>query len=279
MKNNNTESYLLEQYPTRGNKEIIVCVMTGSDGGIKWSRYIAKRFNEAGFSACALAYWNYKNLPKMLSSIPVEIVETAVITLKKQGYKKVCLYGVSKGAELSLLSASLFDNIDGVIAVSPSCAVFEGFSAIGYNGHSSWTYQGKELPFISISENKINPINMHLGKFGYAFRKRFEIAFERGFSEDNRIKIENAKCPVLLISASDDSIWQAAEMGDIIIKKLDDILYKYPYKHLVYDTASHVLAPSKGLINKVFIQERKHPKECEKSRRKAFDAAVDWVGW
>ncbi|MDR0928602.1 MAG: hypothetical protein LBM74_02685 [Oscillospiraceae bacterium] len=269
-------THSLELYPA-DNKEKIVLIMSGSDGGMNWARQIAKRFAGRGMASCAMAYWKYKALPKELSSIPIEAVESAIKHLKALGYQKVALYGVSKGAELALLSASLFSDVGAVVAVSPPCAAYEGLSMRGYTGHSAWTYQRAEVPFIPTGVGKFNTIAMYVKDGGYAFLKNFTTAFAHGFSEENRIKVENACCPILLLSAEDDSIWPATKMSNIMMEKLDAVGYQHPYRHLSFAKASHVLCPVKSIVRKIFPQERKYPKECEQSRQAAFAAAVDWI--
>lgn len=272
-----SEHYVLEFFICNNDKKCIACVMTGSDGGITWARKIAQQFYTNGISACAFAYWKYKTLPKQLFCIPIESIEDMVSKLKKQGYKKFYLYGFSKGAEQALLASSLFSNIDGVVAVSPACAVFEGFSTKGYSAHSAWMYQGQELPYISTQVPNFSIAKMYLSQGGYAFLNNFTKSFEKGFSEDNRIKIENANCPILLISSQDDSIWPSKRMGEILIQKLRTVSYPYSYEQIVYSKLGHILCPVKSVKLKIFPQERKYPKYCKQARNHAFKSAVEWI--
>ncbi len=272
-----SEHYVLKIFPFNNDKKCIVCVITGSDGGITWARKIALQFNANGIPACAFVYWHYKMLPKDLSCIPIESIEDMVSKLKKQGYKKIYLYGFSKGAEQALVASTYFSDIDGVIAVSPSCAVFEGFSTKGYSDHSAWTYRGQELPYIKAQVKNFNIAKMYLSQGGYAFLNNFTKAFEKGFSEENRIKIENANCPILLISSQDDSIWPSKKMGDILMQKLKTVSYPYSYQHIVYPKSSHILCPVKSVKLKIFPQERKYAKNCKLARKHAFEASVGWI--
>lgn len=272
-----SNNYLFELFPVNKDKSRIVCVMTGSDGGIDWAKKISKEFNTHKIPSCAFAYWNYKHLTKKLSQIPVEAVESMVNYLKEKGYKKVYLYGLSKGGELSLLYASLFSNIDGVIAVSPPCAIFEGYSLTGYSNHSPWTFKEKEIPYICAFSRKFNLLTMYLANGGYAFLNIFTKAFNEGFSDENRIKIENATCKILFISAKNDSVWDSAKMCNLMIEKLKSVNYKYQYKHISFEKASHVLCPIKSPKLKVFPQERQYPKDCTKSRNEAFKATIKWI--
>ena len=54
----------------------------------------------------ALAYVMEEGLPKQFSCIPVDLLEAAAKRLHDMGYKKVGLWGISKGAELALTAGS-----------------------------------------------------------------------------------------------------------------------------------------------------------------------------
>ncbi|MDR1689862.1 MAG: hypothetical protein LBS21_14840, partial [Clostridiales bacterium] len=101
-------------YPSDAKDKVII-VVSGSDGGIKWAAKIAESFSACGVSSFALSYWKTKNTSKTLSLIPIEIVQAAVCWLKDEGYKKVGIYGLSKGAEFALAAGSYLPQIEFVI--------------------------------------------------------------------------------------------------------------------------------------------------------------------
>jgi hypothetical protein len=123
-------------------------VVGGSEGGLRTALPVAGVFASRGVDSLAVAYFGTKQTPRHLSLIAVETILHAVKYLHDRGYKKTGIYGISKGAELSLVSASLIPEISFVIAVSPSCCVFEGIAKPGYCGTSSWSWKGKALPGI-----------------------------------------------------------------------------------------------------------------------------------
>ncbi|HJB17039.1 MAG TPA: hypothetical protein IAA05_13550 [Candidatus Blautia excrementipullorum] len=73
---------------------------------------------ECGIAALGICYWNVDGLPKELVRVPVDPFEKAILWLKNRGYEKIIMYGISKGAELALLCASLMPDICGVVALS-----------------------------------------------------------------------------------------------------------------------------------------------------------------
>ena len=87
--------------PFDSKKAIIV--IGGSEGNEGIPRKVGNLFAENGITALGLCYWNMPNLPNTLVEIPVETIERAVNWLKAQGYVKIGIYGLSKGAEFALL--------------------------------------------------------------------------------------------------------------------------------------------------------------------------------
>lgn len=271
------KKYFYEHFPINNDKSKIVLVLSGSDGGINWSRQIAQQFNNYQIATCAIAYWKYKHLPKAISLIPLEIINDIINELKELGYQKIYLYGLSKGAELCLVYSTYFDNIDGVIAVSPPNCIFEGISTSGYTNTSPWTYQNNEIEYIKSSNRKFNLTTMYFKEKGNALRNLFDKTYKEGFNEINRIKIEKAKCPLLFISSNNDSVWNSSMMCDQMMDTLFSNEYPYDNEHISYNVAIHVLCPVSSIKLKVFKYERRHPKRCNNVRRDAFLSTIDWI--
>ena len=61
-----------------------------------------------------------EGLPKQFSKVPIDSLEAAAKRLHDMGYKKVGLWGISKGAELALLAGSLLPGlVNAVIVLHP----------------------------------------------------------------------------------------------------------------------------------------------------------------
>ncbi|MDR2898962.1 MAG: hypothetical protein LBU94_01460, partial [Clostridiales bacterium] len=155
------------------NKDRAIITVSGSDGGIGWAKQIAGAFSANGIASLALSYWRTKNTPKTLSLIAIETIQYAVSWMKENGYAKIGIYGVSKGAELALTAGSLISQIKFVIAASPSCCVFEGIAKPSYSGASSWTWQGKPLPYASFDNVPTNAIAKLLKNREYGFLQEY----------------------------------------------------------------------------------------------------------
>lgn len=257
-------------------------VIGGSEGGIRAAYGVAKAFAEEGVHSLAVAYWGTDQTAQSLELIPVEIIQTAVAFLKRKGYGKVGIYGVSKGAELALVAASLISELNFVIAVSPSAYVFEGIRKKNYSKTASWTWQGKPLNYLNFEGIESNMLKNFIRNKEMGFREEYLKALELHKSEDNVIRVEKIRGSVLLLSAKEDAQWPAEVMGDMVMKRLQENNFAYPYRHEMFYPASHMLCPvrqkkSQKLIKMLYRIERKQFEECTKSREKAFQMALEWI--
>jgi dienelactone hydrolase len=244
---------------------------------MKWAAKIAESFLACGISSFALAYWKTKNTSKTLSLSQIEIVQAAVCWLKDEGYQKVGIYGLSKGAELALVAGSYLPQIEFVIAASPACCVFEGLAKPSYSGASSWTWAGCSLPYISFNERNIPILKNILRNGEFGFHQQYLDILLSKKNEENTIKVEKINGPILLLSAKEDAQWPAATMGGMICDRLKEKQFRFPYLHEVYYPASHVMCPVHTRLKFIYRQERMFPKECEQSRKNALELSLKWI--
>lgn len=263
-------------YPSKTNKMAMI-VVSGSDGGIKWANEIASVYSACGISSLAIAYWNTENTRKTLALIPIEIIQSAVFWLRGNGYSKVGIYGISKGAELALTSASVIPQIEFVVAVSPSCCVFEGIAKPTYSNTSSWTWKGQPLPYASFHNIPVSMIKNILKNHEFGFKEQYINVLSTNKNEENTIKVENINGPILLLSAKEDAQWPAAQMGKMICDRLIDKGFAFPFHHEIFYPASHILCPVNNKIGLVYFMERQYRKECEMSRKQALQMSLDWL--
>jgi len=209
----------------------------------KNTRRLARAFAGMGIPSLGLAYWKEPGLSGDLSKIPVEYVGEAVNWLHKKGFPTVGVYGISKGAEFALVSASLLPEINFVVAVSPFDYVLEGQTFLGTSSNSSsWSFKGRELPWVPWNENlrSIAATSLLTGQLDMRARYRDALRFA---SERSVIKAENIKGPVLLLTARDDSVWAGNEAATRIMARLRAEHFPYFFEHVDYRCASHLLLP------------------------------------
>lgn len=266
-------------YPGNGQKDKIMIVMSGSDGGMALSKQEAQFYHKNGIPALALGLFKTKQTPKELSRVPVEYVERAVAWLKKHGYKKIGIDGTSKGSEMALIAASMFSDISCVILRVPSHFISEGLSGNGKDkapsGTSCWSYRGKELPYAPYRSRTFNILKMFMQE-----KEMHIITFNRDkeVKPETLIPIEKTQAPVLMLSSKHDEVWPSFESAAYMEKKLTEIHFPYNHKHIAYEHISHALLTRLPLIYRyAFKSERQHPKECAKDREALKKELLSWV--
>ena len=266
-------------YPWNGRKDKVLIVMSGSNGGRKLTRQEAKFYHANGFPALALALFKTNQTPKDLSRVPVEYVENAIAWLKKQGYERIGVDGMSKGSEMALIAASMFPELSCVIARVPSYFVSEGLSGSGKNkgpsGTSCWSYWGNELPYAPYRSRSFNLLSVLLKE-----KELHIIAFNRDkdVKPEAIIPIERIKAPILLLSSKHDEVWPSFESATLMERKLTEIAFPYPHRHVAFEHMSHAMLTELPWVYRMaFKSERRHPKECETDREMLRKELLDWV--
>jgi dienelactone hydrolase len=73
-----------------------------------------------------------------------------------------------------------------------------------------------------------------------AFRNMYESALKNHQAVARAtIPVEKIRCPVLLISGSDDQVWPSARMSRMIMERLASHGFAYPYEHVCCEGAGH----------------------------------------
>lgn len=216
-----------------GRHQPLVVGIGGSEGGNAWaSDYWAstrQQFLDSGYAFVAIGYFGCEGTPPLLDRIGIDHVYQAVMEAARNervDKNRIALIGGSRGADLALLLGSYYADISCVVGLSASHVVFPGHTQRLTT--SSWTFEGRELPFVPVNEAAI-PFLMIRN-----LRSAFEAMLMDTIAEQNaRIPVEKIKGPVLLLSASDDEIIPAVEMGEKMMASLEANRFPYPCKHIV----------------------------------------------
>jgi dienelactone hydrolase len=236
-------------------------VLGGSSGGLPELQ--ARMFASHGYAALALAYIRHETLPAELLSIPLEYFKTALDWIKAQKSirgDQIGVYGISKGGEAALLLGATFPDVKAIVAVVPSAVVWQGLSGVELGGfvagtrararagsRSSWSFRGRDLPFIPFASS---------AEFAEAMQRALEertpialtphhvysLACADADTVDKAtIRVEQAKAPILLVSGEDDRLWPSSMLSDLIVARLAQHQYAYPYRHLKYPGTGHLM--------------------------------------
>jgi dienelactone hydrolase len=212
-----------------------VVVFDGSGGGYPADEPAMTALATAGYPTLAVAYFRNRmgapeGVPPILSEIPLEYglrcIEWAEEHLGGRS-RGVVVIGQSRGSELALLAATRYPNLRGVIAISPSDAVWQS-NTFGVDPNSAWSEEGRALPFRRFA---IPPGQWPL-------QAEVSTAFVEDVP-DATIPVERIACPVLLISSRDDRIWPSAKMANAVSDRMGRF-GRRPL-NLQFDNASHIL--------------------------------------
>ena len=257
----------------KSHKGLVVC-FGGSEGSPNFET--AKRLAEEGYETFALFMYGMKNQQQTLRKIPLEQFEDVISYINKnvKDNKPISVLGASKGAEYALNLASKYPEIDNLILISPSSYNFAGLDFKDYG--SSWTYKGKELPYIDIKKSSFNSflkniILPYIIKSPISYKETYNSAIEEdSTSQEKLIPIKNVKANILMIVGEDDMMWDSLAMANKI-KEQNSKAMIYSYKG-----AGHIFAGN-GILNlgKIKIATGGTIEGNEKARsesRKTIDA-------
>jgi len=207
----------------------------GGGGGNDWSRAYMKekrdRLNAMGYAVLAIGYFNTNGTPKHLDRISLNVISDTIISIaqnQKIDESKIALIGGSRGGELVLNLASRFSHFKAVIAMSTSNV---SFPAITWSANtSSWTYDGKEVPYVPAPLKTISPALKGDLYTAHSMMLEDEKAVKKA-----EIQVERINGPILIMSGKNDDQWPATLMSNHLIERLKAHNFKYYHEHMVLD--------------------------------------------
>ncbi|WP_265459721.1 acyl-CoA thioester hydrolase/BAAT C-terminal domain-containing protein [Enterococcus sp. HY326] len=212
--------------------QLAIIVLSGSDGRIEKAQNIAQLFASRGFVALAVCFFGLAGLPKNLAKIPIEIVAKSADYLKalpQVDENRIGIYGRSKGAELALVAATYVNEFKCVVVNSPTIVILEGIKGWRNSRSSSWTYGGKELPYVKF----------RLKEFLQAKITKKNMPLENKMAE---IQIEKYTGALLCIGAKQDEIWDSGHAIAQISKKMKKRSKSAGiFEEQLYENSGHML--------------------------------------
>lgn len=268
-----------DEYPGKA----LIC-FGGSDGNFELAKQLATVFQGRGLTTLALAYVKEEGLPDGFYRVPIDTLEAVARRLHDMGYAKVGLWGISKGAELSLLAGSLLPGlVNAVVAVAPMSTVCQGFTknrGIVIAPGSSWSFHGEEVPYSSFGLEKF-PLTHVLGKSLLAREVTMADLYEPLVEHPNPeavIRAEAITGPILLISSKMDTMWPSELAAAAIMKRLKEKAFAHPYRHLSYAHGSHLFVPMEVRLTRCFRGDRgKHREPGRQARMDSLEKTLAFV--
>lgn len=230
---------------TDGRPHPAVMVLNGSGGGINEPR--AALYASHGYAAFALGYFKAPGRSDYISNTALEYFETGLGWMHRtlqplRGF--VALSGQSRGGELVLLLASLMpESVSAVIGYVPGALVHSAQNACdpatGRDG-PAWLWRGQPLPHLWQNNRTASWAPWDEGPEPRRHANALLTALQDTDAvERARIRVENIRGPVLLLSASDDGSWPSSLYGRMVAQRLAQFDHPHEVSHLDFDGAGH----------------------------------------
>ncbi|EFP64416.1 Uncharacterized protein conserved in bacteria [Ralstonia pickettii] len=238
--------YLPDPYAHPGPRPAVL-ILNGSGGGINEPR--AALYASHGYAAFALAYFKAPGLSDYISNTPLEYFERALAWLRKRVeplHDFVAVSGQSRGGELALLLGATFpEAVSAVIGYVPGAVVHSGQNAadpaVGREG-PTWLYRGQPLPHLWEGNRTATWAPFDEGPAPHRHERAIRTALQDADAVARaRIRIERARGPVLLLSATDDGSWPSSDYSRMVTTKLAEVRHPYPVQHFDYEGAGHAI--------------------------------------
>ena len=225
-----------------------VIVLNGSGGGINEPR--GALYASQGYAALALGYFKAPGLSDYISNTPLEYFETALAWVRREVRPLkdfVALSGQSRGGELVLLLASMLpEQVSAVVGYVPGAVVHGAQSACdpatGRDG-PAWLYRGEIVPHVWQNNRTASWAALDEVDANGVPRRHAEAVATALDDPDAvaraRIRVENIRGPVILLSGTDDAAWPSSRYSRMVSERLADVGHPYPVAHVDVEGAGH----------------------------------------
>ena len=261
-------------------------VLLGDEGDDFMSRACAKWLTRTQrCNALCIAVRQHREDDTGVHSWPLERIASAVRWVQEeQNISKIGVMGMSMQAAMALSAAARIPDLTLTLALTPCDFVPWGFihgkKGEEYpSGGSAFSWEGVDLPFQPAMLDRDD----YWALFQRATKEHHEMHSRAVFdySEDHHplstetlIPVENIRGSLVLVGAEDDSMWNAAKY---IRRMAARVQGPAPaLETCLYPFGTHLLVPQRmldpslslagGLVSRMFVSGRKHPKECKAAR-------------
>ncbi len=203
----------------------VVIAVGGAEGGLGTGDANGELLAPHCVAVLGLAYFAADGLPATLDAVPLEYFRTAVdylATVPDVDSRRLGMVGGSRGAELTLLFASMEPRIRSIVVTTPSSHVWGGRTT----RDSAWSLAGKGVPYLTLGLDDSAPLV-----------QRFQAALDQaGATSAARIPVEKLNGPILMVSATEDEIWPSFRMSVEIESALREAKFPFDVRHVSYPT-------------------------------------------
>ena len=260
-------------YDAENNDDRILIVIQGLKG-LELPEKYAGLFSGRGFSTLALSYYGGEGQKKDIRAIPLEQFEYACNAMQKLGFKRIGIYGNSKGAGMALLAASVVPDISLVIATSSFGHIMQGTGKPSDDPCKAMvSFKGQDFPYVEkgklFSDFIKRCLKEHRVRLLYFFDE-----WDKNGTEENEIPVEKINGDILFLTSTHDESVPARRDAELLIERLKRNHFVHGFRHINSEIGSHNLGYF-PVNNKMLPREKKFPDECKKAREDTLELILN----
>jgi dienelactone hydrolase len=216
-----------------------------------------------------MSYYGGEGQKKGMRAIPLEQFQAACDEMKRMGFKRIGIYGNSKGAGMALLAASVVPDISLVIAASSFGHIMQGTGGPGEDPCKAMvSFNGRDFPYVKKERLFSSFIGRCVREHNIKLLYFFDEWDIKGTSE-NEIPVERINGDILFLTSTHDESVPAKRDAELLVKRLQRRGFKYGFRHINSETGSHNLGYF-PVNNNMLPREKKYPEECQKAREETL---------
>ncbi len=164
------------------------------------------------------------NAEGQCAEVPLERVRDAAALLRSHPRcsGRIAGLGLEKGAEALLATACHLTDTDfsAVIAIAPSCVVWQASGPGKVPATSSWTVDGQPLPYVPVRGPGAKLLRLGKKDGGAVAQLGAHMDGLKDVAAFKRaaLPVERIAGPILLLAGAEDQQWPAAEMAELIYR-------------------------------------------------------------
>jgi len=260
-------------YDAENSDDRLLIVVQGLKGLDLPEKY-AELFSGKGYSTLAMSYYGGEGQKKGIRAIPLEQFEYACNAMKERGYKRIGIYGNSKGAGMALLAASMVPDISLVIAASSFGHIMQGTGKASEDPCKAMvSYKGQDFPYVGKGKLFSEFIKRCLRERKVQLLYFFDEWDKKG-TEENEIPVERIKGDILFLTSTHDESVPAKRDAELLVERLKRNHFAHGFKHINSETGSHNLGYF-PVNNNMLPREKRYPDECQKAREDTLKLILD----
>ena len=256
-------------YEAPNNDDKVLIVVQGLKG-LELPQKYAKLFMDKGYSSLAMSYYGGEGQKKSMRAIPLEQFQSACDELKRLGYKRIGIYGNSKGAGIALLAASVVPDISLVIAASAFGHIMQGTGKESDDPCKAMiSFKGQDFPYVEKGNLFGDFVRRCIRERNIRLLYFFD-EWDRKGTTENEIPVEKINGDILFLTSTNDESVPAKKDAELLVNRLERSGFKHGYRHINSEIGSHNL----GIFpvnNNMLPREKKYPNECQKAREETLD--------